>query len=796
MHAARAMEVKPPRIVPSGIEPVDKLLGGLESGKLYLVHGEASGKSLFGIKFLIEGLKRGESAALVIRSLPEEAVRRFARLGYDCLEDVYAGRLVILECSDEISQQLSRMRELSPLLRELEWLLGNARPDRLVIDPVTHLLQGEEQYLSTRIDEFASWVNGFGSTVLAITDAEGEKLAAPLAPLVRESFKFEIKETAERATRFLTFEKSPGVPAPAIEVDPRRGVLLLSHTADAPEGEPSSAAKLPAEPARDFTELSNPADLEHIDESEIVIDVPLTEQARAYDDRVNHRTLPPLPLDNRGRLRAQSDDALARTSGLDEAVSAGFESAVNSESPTYSPVDRTPGAFSHGLDTAPIVAPAEQGTPPSSTEEQAPASTLNLDEDQILDLGGMGENQLDDLSYLLDDLAGAAPVLDLDRGGPIPAGATDLKREETIPKPPHPRRRLDDVARDLDSAIASRAVEVILHGPLPDPATVAEREQATPISEEQEAVGVGAPPPRPADFNVLVIADDPASRDLLGASLGEYTVVTTNDGLSALARLISLTPDLIVLDADLPVIDGFKVLKHIRSSLNVPIIMVSGSHVRSSDRILTADLGADYYLAKPFSVKELRQKARQLIARFRGISEWILLPPETPAEQPRAESAASAAARMLDSPPAPKSDRVIPFDGFAAQVEKSVGQAIDSGTSFSVVGCRLPHSETYGEVGAARLTELVNSLTRETDLISSNPGNDLMIFLAEADAAGARAFTYRMRERVKREMNLEPSLWVRSFPKPDDSAGPSPASFARTSEKNRGRRASDRLRPN
>src|SRR5436305_1443327 len=106
----RKMDTKAPNLIPSGIEPVDKLLDGLESGQLYLVHGEGAGKSLFGIKFLIEGLKRGEHGALVIRYSPEDAVRRFARLGYDCLEDVYSGRLVILEYSDDIIQQVSRLR--------------------------------------------------------------------------------------------------------------------------------------------------------------------------------------------------------------------------------------------------------------------------------------------------------------------------------------------------------------------------------------------------------------------------------------------------------------------------------------------------------------------------------------------------------------------------------------------------------------------------------------------------------------------------------------------------------------
>src|SRR6185295_4058948 len=105
---------------PSGIEPVDALMGGLESGGLYLVHGEASAKSLFGTAFLIEGLKRGEQCAFIVRGAPEDAVRRFARLGFDCLEDVYSGRLVILEYSDDIVQKIGKLRQLTPVLRELE----------------------------------------------------------------------------------------------------------------------------------------------------------------------------------------------------------------------------------------------------------------------------------------------------------------------------------------------------------------------------------------------------------------------------------------------------------------------------------------------------------------------------------------------------------------------------------------------------------------------------------------------------------------------------------------------------
>ncbi|HEX8185376.1 MAG TPA: ATPase domain-containing protein, partial [Blastocatellia bacterium] len=226
-----------PNNIPSGIEPVDKLLGGLESGELYLVHGEASGKSLFGIKFLIEGLKRGENSALVIRYSPEDAVRRFARLGYDCLEDVYSGRLVILEYSDDIIQQIARLRELTPVLRELEWLLGETRPRRLICDPVTSLVASESGNLEPRAREFAEWARSFGATVVLIANGDKESkenVVEAFRPLVAESFRFEVKEAGERATRFMAFEKSPSIPDHAIEVDPSRGLFLLGR-AQAPD---------------------------------------------------------------------------------------------------------------------------------------------------------------------------------------------------------------------------------------------------------------------------------------------------------------------------------------------------------------------------------------------------------------------------------------------------------------------------------------------------------------------------------------------------------------------------------
>jgi CheY-like chemotaxis protein len=228
-----------------------------------------------------------------------------------------------------------------------------------------------------------------------------------------------------------------------------------------------------------------------------------------------------------------------------------------------------------------------------------------------------------------------------------------------------------------------------------------------------------------------------------------------HDGVSGLAKLISFKPDLVFLDFDLPVIDGFKVLTLIRSALNVPIIIVSGSRMRAIDRVMASELGADYYLTKPFSAKDLKQKARQLIARYRGLSSWIINP----------SSASGAAPAAL----APEQDLFTPYTEFAAEVDKRVRASMDSGAAFSIVGCRLPQMTADGGRLAVRLFEIVRGLARDSDITSTNPGNDLVIMLADAGAAGARAFSGRLRARAIDELNQEPALWMRSFPDLEDS---------------------------
>lgn len=214
-------------LIPSGVEPVDKLLGGLHPGHLYLTHGDASGKSLFGIQFIIEGLKRGQKAALIIPYSPEDAIRRFVRLGYDCLRDIDSNRLVIFKYPEDIGEQILELRELAPVLRDLESMLAETGPERLVFDPVTRLLTGRKEELADRATEFAVWVRSFGATVLLIATGDHGDAVENLMPMVKESFRFEVKEDRDRFIRQIVFETSPTIPDQSIRVDPSRGISLV-----------------------------------------------------------------------------------------------------------------------------------------------------------------------------------------------------------------------------------------------------------------------------------------------------------------------------------------------------------------------------------------------------------------------------------------------------------------------------------------------------------------------------------------------------------------------------------------
>jgi len=115
---------------------------------------------------------------------------------------------------------------------------------------------------------------------------------------------------------------------------------------------------------------------------------------------------------------------------------------------------------------------------------------------------------------------------------------------------------------------------------------------------------------------ILVIDDEPAVTDLLAYNLrkAHYEVLTAADGRAALQLAREAKPDLILLDLMIPEVDGLDVCRELRKSSGVPIIMVT-ARGEEVDRVVGLEIGADDYVTKPFSVRELMARIKAVLRR-------------------------------------------------------------------------------------------------------------------------------------------------------------------------------------
>jgi two-component system phosphate regulon response regulator PhoB len=124
---------------------------------------------------------------------------------------------------------------------------------------------------------------------------------------------------------------------------------------------------------------------------------------------------------------------------------------------------------------------------------------------------------------------------------------------------------------------------------------------------------------------VLVVDDEPDAVELIAFNLKSagYDVITANDGREGLKKARSAPPQLLILDLMLPEVDGLEVCKILRrdpATSDIPIIMLTAK-AAEIDRVLGLELGADDYLTKPFSPRELVLRVKRLLRRVQGTEQ-------------------------------------------------------------------------------------------------------------------------------------------------------------------------------
>ena len=123
---------------------------------------------------------------------------------------------------------------------------------------------------------------------------------------------------------------------------------------------------------------------------------------------------------------------------------------------------------------------------------------------------------------------------------------------------------------------------------------------------------------------ILLVEDEPGLAEVIIKELERhgYTVFHAGDGISALKMRQQHQPDLVILDWMIPALDGLEVLRKLRESSPLPVMMLT-SRSDEADRVLGLELGADDYLTKPFSMRELAARVGALLRMVQRVQQIV-----------------------------------------------------------------------------------------------------------------------------------------------------------------------------
>ena len=129
---------------------------------------------------------------------------------------------------------------------------------------------------------------------------------------------------------------------------------------------------------------------------------------------------------------------------------------------------------------------------------------------------------------------------------------------------------------------------------------------------------------------ILIVDDEQPIIDVLVYNLKKegYRTIEANDGITAVNMALDEKPDLMLLDIMLPKLDGLSVCKRVKNSMNIPIIMLTAKD-GEIDKILGLELGADDYITKPFSVRELVARVKANLRKVDAVSNVQQYIPES-----------------------------------------------------------------------------------------------------------------------------------------------------------------------